>query len=165
MLLLKNVVFTILVPGTVAVFVPYRILGSSGQLQLSGIGLLRYLGLVPILLGGATYLSCVWGFAHIGRGTPAPIDPPKKLVVSGPYRFTRNPMYVAVLCVVFGEAVLFASGRLLAYGVLILTAFHAFVVLYEEPTLRRQFGSSYKAYCSRVPRWFFLTRLDESGGK
>ena len=158
MLLLKNVVFTVLVPGTVAVFVPYRILSSSGRLQLHEIGALRLLGLTPVLFGGAVYLSCVWGFARIGQGTPAPIDPPKKLVVSGPYRFTRNPMYVAVFCVILGEAVFFASSWLLAYGLLILATFYTFVVFYEEPTLRRQFGSSYNNYCTRVPRWLLMKK-------
>lgn len=157
MLLFKNVAFTILVPGTFAVFVPYRIVASSRQLQLSGIGILRDLGLVPVFFGGAIYLSCIWRFAHLGRGTPAPIDPPKKLVVSGAYRFTRNPMYIAVLSVILGESVLFASGRLLAYGLLVLGVFYLFVVFYEEPTLRRQFGSSYETYCARIPRWLFMT--------
>ena len=153
MLLLNNLVFTVVVPGTVAVFVPYRILTSSGRWQLHEIGWLRLLGMAPVLFGGALYLSCVWGFAHVGHGTPAPIDPPKTLVATGPYRFTRNPIYIAVFCVIVGEAVLFASGRLLAYGLLVLAAFYAFVILYEEPTLRRQFGSAYESYCTRVPRW------------
>ena len=159
MLLFKNVAFTILVPGTFAVFIPYRMLISSHQLELSRIGILRDLGLVPVFFGGAIYLSCIWRFAHLGRGTPAPIDPPKTLVVSGAYRLTRNPMYVAVLSVIFGEAVLFASGSLFAYGLLILGMFYLFVVTYEEPTLRRQFGSSFDTYCGKVPRWLFTTIL------
>lgn len=158
MLLLKNLVFTVLVPGTVAVFVPYRILTSSGPLRLRDVGILHGLGLVPIVLGGVVYLWCIWDFGYRGRGTPAPIDPPKELVVGGPYRVTRNPMYVTVLCVVLGESVLFGSRGLLLYAVVLLAAFHLFVVFYEEPTLRRRFGSSYDGYCAKVPRWLFMRR-------
>lgn len=159
MLLLKNVIFTLLVPGTVAVFVPYRILTSSGRLHLHQNGVARFLGIALILFGGALYLWCVWGFGHVGQGTPAPIDPPKKLVVSGPYRLTRNPMYAAVLSVIVGESVWFSSGRLLWYALVVLAAFYTFVVFYEEPTLRRQFGRSYESYCTRVPRWLFRRKV------
>ena len=158
MLLFKNVLFTVLVPGTFSLYVPYRILIASGQLHRSGIGSVRYVGLVPILFGGAIYLSSVWRLAHLGRGTPAPIDPPKTLVVSGAYRVTRNPMYVAVLRVILGQSALFASGWLLVYGLVFLAASYAFVLLYEEPTLRRKFGSSYEAYCATVPRWLFMRK-------
>jgi protein-S-isoprenylcysteine O-methyltransferase Ste14 len=157
-LLFKNVLFTVLLPGTATVFIPYRILAASGQLNRPDIGAVRYVGLVPILFGGAIYLSSIWRFAHIGRGTPAPIDPPKTLIVSGAYRVTRNPMYVAVLSVILGESALFASGQLLVYGLAFLAASYSFVLLYEEPTLRRTFGSSYDAYCATVPRWLFMRK-------
>lgn len=153
MLFLKNLAFTVLVPGTVAGLVPYAILASSSRLVPRDTGALRYAGLALVLLGGALYLACVWGFAHVGRGTPAPIDPPRTLVVRGPHRFTRNPMYIAVSTVILGEALLFASGRLLAYGLAVLAGFHLFVVLYEEPTLRRLFGPAYETYCAEVRRW------------
>ena len=153
MLLLKNLAFTILVPGTVAGLVPYAILASPPHLAPPGTEALQLAGLVLALLGGTLYLACIRGFARLGRGTPAPIDPPRTLVVSGPYRFTRNPMYIAVHTVILGEAMLFASGRLLVYGLAVLAAFHLFVVLYEEPTLRRLFGPAYETYCAEVPRW------------
>jgi protein-S-isoprenylcysteine O-methyltransferase Ste14 len=163
-LLVKNVLFTVLAPGTVAVVVPSGILASSGALHLRGVPSLRYLGLVPVLLGGAVYVSSVWGFTLVGRGTPAPIDPPRKLVVSGPYRFTRNPMYIGVVSVILGESLLFASVWLLAYALLVLAAFRSFVLLYEESALRRQFGPSYDAYCARVPRWLWRKASRDSEG-
>jgi len=152
-LFLKNLVFTILVPGTVAGLVPYTILAASSRLMPRDAGALRYTGLALLLLGGALYLACILGFARHGRGTPAPIDPPRTLVARGPYRFSRNPMYIAVITVILGEAALFASGRLLVYGLVVFTGFHLFVVLYEEPTLRRLFGPAYGTYCTEVPRW------------
>jgi protein-S-isoprenylcysteine O-methyltransferase Ste14 len=152
-LFLKNLVFTILVPGTVAGLVPYMILAASSRPMLRDAGALRYTGLALLLLGGALYFACILGFARHGRGTPAPIDPPRTLVARGPYRFSRNPMDTAVITVILGEAALFASGRLLAYGLVVLTGFHLFVVLYEEPTLGRLFGPAYDTYCTEVPRW------------
>ncbi|HET6204398.1 MAG TPA: isoprenylcysteine carboxylmethyltransferase family protein [Planctomycetota bacterium] len=157
-LILEDVLFTALVPGTVALFVPYRILASSGKLRLGEGGVLRFLGFVPILVGCAVYLWSIVAFARTGGGTPAPIDPPKTLVVRGPYRYTRNPMYLAVLLVILGESLLFASGRLLAYAALLLAVFYSFVLLYEEPTLRRRFGMSCASYCARVPRWLFVRK-------
>jgi len=154
-LLLKNVALAVLVLGTVVVLVPYRILTLSGQLQLGRLGILGYMGLVPILLGGGIYVWCLWGFPHTGWGTPTAIAPPKELVVNGPYRFTRNPMYLALVCAFCGEAALFASGQLLLCGLVLLAGFHLLVVLYEEPTLRRWFGSTYGTCCSTVPRWLF----------
>jgi len=107
-----------------------------------------------MLLGAAIYFRCAWDFAFAGRGTPAPIDPPKELVVKGLYRYTRNPMYIGVLTLLFGEAVFFASRQILIYAGVVFLIFHLFVMLYEEPALRRKFGDSYQRYCSAVPRWF-----------
>jgi protein-S-isoprenylcysteine O-methyltransferase Ste14 len=154
-LFLKNLIFTVLVPGTVAVFVPYRLLVSSRRFQQADFGL-RWLGLVPILFGVVLYLWCIWNFGAVGRGTPAPIDPPKTLVISGPFKYSRNPFYIAVLAVIFGQSWFFASRRVFLYGLLVWGAFHLFVRLYEEPTLSRLFGPSFERYCSTVPRWFSL---------
>ena len=96
-------------------------------------------------------------FALEGLGTPAPIAPPRNLVVSGLYRHVRNPIYVAVVAVILGQAVLFADWRLLGYGALIWLAFHTFVLAYEEPTLRQSYGAEYESYRANVPRW--LPRL------
>jgi protein-S-isoprenylcysteine O-methyltransferase Ste14 len=94
------------------------------------------------------------GIRARGRGTPAPIAPTEHLVVGGPFRWVRNPGYVAVVSLVVGQALVFGSGAVLAYAAVLAVGFHLFVVLYEEPTLRRQFGEEYEAYCREVPRWF-----------
>ena len=153
MLFLKNLVFTVLVPGTVAVYVPYRLLGASRRLALGDVRPLRWLGIALVLGGALLYLVCVLNFAVIGRGTPAPIDPPKSLVVSGPYKVCRNPIYIAVISVIFGLSWVYASPQTFLYGLAVWAAFHAFVVFYEEPTLRRSFGPAFDRYCATVPRW------------
>ncbi len=158
-LLLKNLVFTLLVPGTVAGYLPWWIARdrplASGAALAAGIALLA--------LGGAIYAWCVWDFATFGRGTPAPIDAPRRLVVRGLYRYTRNPMYVGVFTVVLGQAALFRSMGLLVYAVAVAMCFHLFVTAYEEPHLADEFGSAYETYRSRVPRW--LPRLRGQTGR
>jgi len=149
-LFLKNLAFTVLVPGVVAVVIPVMI-AERPVLEL------RWTTLPALLLfavGGVMYLWCIWDFASFGRGTPAPIDAPRHLVVRGLYRFTRNPMYVAVLAVILGWVCHVAEPGLLAYWIGTATCFHLFVVLYEEPRLRKLFGAEYDAYCSSVGRWF-----------
>ncbi|MGO8789502.1 MAG: methyltransferase family protein [Terriglobia bacterium] len=148
--ILKTLVFVILVPGTVLLYVPYLLLAKEVSRPESWI---NWLALAPSAIGAAILLKCAWDFAVVGLGTPAPIDAPKSLVVSGLYRFVRNPMYVGVALVLFSEAALFSSLRLLEYALLVAAGFSIFVLAYEEPALRRRFGASYKAYCQAVPRW------------
>ena len=149
---LKTLLFTVCVPGTVAGLVPYLLTrGAAGGVV--PLGAARWLGLVPILAGVVIYLRSAWDFAAAGQGTPAPIDPPKHLVARGFYRYSRNPMYVAVLAVLLGEAFVLGSPTLAVYALAVAIAFHLFVVLYEEPTLRRGFGRAYEEYCAEVPRW------------
>ncbi len=152
MLLLKNLLFTVLVPGTVAGLVPYVIL-SRGADSTVAWGPMQWLALVLGVLGAGVYTWCVWDFASRGRGTPAPIDAPRTLVVSGPYRYVRNPMYWGVLLVLVGEVAFFASGALLLYTLVWLGVVHLFVLLYEEPALRRRFDGSYEHYRGVVRRW------------
>jgi protein-S-isoprenylcysteine O-methyltransferase Ste14 len=152
LLLLKNVLFTVVVPGTVAVLIPYRI-GSARNTATVPWGFRQYGALLPLSVGAVIYLRCVWDFAFTGRGTPAPIDAPKVLVVRGLYQYVRNPIYLGVLLVVLGWAVYFDSFAVLLYGAGLAVAFHLFVVLVEEPMLRRRFGESYEDYCHRVRRW------------
>lgn len=153
MTLLKTLLFTLVVPGTVTILLPAQLL-SAERLQMGGqFGALSAGGLILMSLGAAIYLKCAWDFTFTGRGTPAPIDPPKELVASGLYRYTRNPMYVGVLSVLLGEAWWWASGSLLIYAALVGLLFHCFIILYEEPALRRQFGAAYQKYCETVPRW------------
>jgi protein-S-isoprenylcysteine O-methyltransferase Ste14 len=153
MVALKTLIFSILVPGTVAGFIPWLLLqGSDGAVLL--IPSIWMVGLLPLLLGVGLYFWCAGAFTFIGKGTPAPIDAPIFLVKEGPYRWVRNPMYVAVLSVIIGEAILFRSFLLAGYALLVAATVHSFVVFVEEPSLRRQFGESYEAYLCTVPRWF-----------
>jgi len=150
---LKTLIFTVIVPGTVAILVPYRILsspGASGTLAIVGF---RYFGLLVIPVGALIYFWCAWDFTFAGKGTPAPIDPPKELVVRGLYKYVRNPMYVGVLSLIAGQAIWFESIQLLAYAAFAFLLMHAFVMLYEEQALKRKFGESYARYHDSVPRW------------
>lgn len=147
--LVKTLIFTLLVPTTVTVVLPYLVL-PGGDFE---IGPVRYLGVPLVALGGAVYLRCAWDFARVGLGTPAPIDPPRKLVAGGLYRQVRNPMYLGVLSVLLGEGLFFESRRVLGLALFAFLASHLFVVSYEEPTLRRKFGADYEEYCRAVPRW------------
>ena len=114
----------------------------------------RWLAFAVIAVGVAIYLcTAFWGFAFIGRGTPAPIAPTKKLVVRGLHRFVRNPMYIGVALILGGQAWLFHSIHLAIYLLIFVLIVHAFVLFYEEPALRRQFGGEYEDYKHRVPRW------------
>ena len=151
-LFLKNLLFTVIVPGTVAVYGPFRLAASREGLP-AGWGVLQVVALLPLACGGVIYFWCLWDFATFGRGTPAPIDAPKRLVVRGLYRYVRNPMYVGVLLVIAGWAVLFQSPRILGYGLIVALFFHLFVVAVEEPSLRGKFGDSYVRYCREVRRW------------
>jgi protein-S-isoprenylcysteine O-methyltransferase Ste14 len=152
MVLIKTIIFTFLVPGTVTILVPYWLLSSSTAPPMQ-LGVFRHFGDLPAFVGAAIYFWCAWDFTFAGRGTPAPIDPPKELVVRGLYRYVRNPMYVGILSILIGEALLFASWRLFEYTAVVFIFFFLFVLLYEEPMLGRKFGESYRRYCKNVPRW------------
>src|SRR5262245_2026073 len=153
LLFIKNLLFTVLVPGTVAFYVPIRLANGRHALRSGGLGRNGWMALVPLVVGSCIVLRCVWDFATAGRGTPAPIDAPKHLVVRGLYLYVRNPMYVGVLLVVMGWAVFFWSQRIFLYGCAVAAAFHIFVVFFEEPQLMRRFGASYEAYRQAVRRW------------
>jgi len=152
MVALKTLMFTILVPGTVAGVVPWLLLSWSAE-AVSFTPSVWMVGLFPLLLGVGLYFWCAGAFTFIGKGTPAPIDAPKFLVREGPYQWVRNPMYLAVLSTILGEALLFHSLRLFGYALLVGVVVHLFVVFVEEPSLRRQFGESYETYLRTVPRW------------
>ncbi len=151
MIWLRTLVFLVLVPGTVLFYIPIEIASSTERLV--PLGPLRFLGLGPLALGTAIVLWCARDFAVKGRGTPAPIDPPKELVVRGLYRYVRNPMYVGAVLILGGHFGWFLAFELLPYLALVLLAFHLFVVLYEEPALTRKFGDAYRDYQAAVPRW------------
>jgi protein-S-isoprenylcysteine O-methyltransferase Ste14 len=152
LLLFKNLIFTVLIPGTFGVYLPMAIARATGA-KAAGAGFFWLAGFGLLMLGALIYLVCVMEFAVRGRGTPAPIDAPKRLVVSGLYHYVRNPMYVGVLAVVLGLTFLTRSLELLGYAALLALVFHTFIRLYEEPALLKQFGAGYEEYCSTVPRW------------
>ena len=150
-LLAANLLFTFFVPGTVAGFLPWYLSRREAGFE----GGLAHLAWPLLAFGLAVYAFCVWDFATFGRGTPAPIAAPKRLVVRCLYRRTRNPMYVGVGSVIAAWAVAYRSWRIALYLASVLFLFHLFVVLYEERRLRREFGEEYRRYCQEVPRWLF----------
>jgi protein-S-isoprenylcysteine O-methyltransferase Ste14 len=158
LLALRAVFFVLLLPGTVAVYIPFGILRSGNLLRVPDLGLASVCAAVLAIAGALVLLRCVWDFFAAGKGTLAPIDPPRFLVVRGLYRFTRNPMYNGVITFVLAQAWLFGSIGLAEYALLAFISFHLFVVFYEEPTLESLFGESYLAYRQAVPRWGFTTR-------
>ena len=147
---LKSLLFLIAAPGMVAGYIPLVLLRRGSQVET---GFLAYLAIPLWLIGGAILLWSFWNFLIEGRGTPAPIDPPKELVVAGFYRYVRNPMYFGVLLILIGYFLWFGFWSLLAYTALAFIATHLFVTLYEEPTLKKKFGKSYEDYLKKVPRW------------
>jgi protein-S-isoprenylcysteine O-methyltransferase Ste14 len=151
--LLKLGLFTFLVPGTVTVWLPLFVLYPAIRHQRVAWNATFAGALIVIAIGVAGYLWCALDFAFYGKGTPAPIDMPKVLVVHGLYRYTRNPMYISVLCVLLGESLLFRSTALLRYAAIVAVMFHIFVLIQEEPTLRRKMGPAYEQYCRDVWRW------------
>jgi protein-S-isoprenylcysteine O-methyltransferase Ste14 len=152
-LFLEAVLFTIVVPGTVAFWLPDAILDSTKMVFPTSWSIAQFAALVPLAVGTAIYLWCVWEFVTRGRGIPAPIDHPKQLVVTGLYRYVRNPMYLGVLVFLLGEALFLQYWGFVFYTFAWLAVVHFFVLVYEEPNLRRKFGSSYVRYTAAVRRW------------
>ena len=146
---LRNLLFTVVVPGSGGVLIPWWILAHSH----ATLDPAAWYAVVVIVFGALLYFWCLWVFATVGRGTPGPWDPPQRFVAAGPYRWVRNPMYIAALLVVVGETWLFRSLSLLAYAVVVAIVFHLFVIGYEEPALGRRFGETYAEYRRTVPRW------------
>jgi protein-S-isoprenylcysteine O-methyltransferase Ste14 len=153
---LRSLFWTALLPGLFAGYIPWRYFGLSRS-HFDPRNPQHLLGMVCITLGTALLAACIWEFARSGRGTLAPVDPPKHLVVRGLYRYVRNPMYLSVTTIVLGEALLARSWTLFAYWAIWFVLVNLFVIGYEEPTLRHQFGTEYEQYTRRVGRW--LPRL------
>ena len=146
----KSFLFFVFAPGMVAGAIPLALLQVGPKLDAD---FLSYLALLFWVVGVGMLIWCLGDFLIKGRGTPAPIDPPKELVVDGLYRYFRNPMYVGVLMVIFGHFLWLGYWILSIYAIIVFTAFSAFVIYYEEPHLRKTFGAAYEDYCRRVPRW------------
>ena len=152
--LARTVVYATLFIGLVLVFLPGRVLAWSGVTSPPAIRVGQIAGMVAAAAGGALALWCIFTFALVGKGTPAPFDPPRRMVVRGPYRFVRNPMYLGAALALAGAALYYESAALTVYAGAFLLITHAFVRLYEEPTLRASFGAEYDEYCHRVRRWW-----------
>ena len=146
----------VLVPGTATVVIPYMVVKNSLPYTVMQSLFPHTLGLLPTLAGLCICLCCFSDFINKGLGTPSPFDPPKHLVVAGLYRFVRNPMYIGIILIIFGEAILFSSVLLILYLMMLLVFFHISVVYYEEPKLRSVFGEKYDHYHVSVPRWSFM---------
>jgi protein-S-isoprenylcysteine O-methyltransferase Ste14 len=151
--LARTIAYATLFVGLVLVFVPSSLLSWSGVPTPAHIGIWQGAGVLVGALGAAVALWCIFTFAFVGKGTPAPFDPPRRLVIKGPYRLVRNPMYLGAALALAGAALFYESLALAGYtGVFLLTT-HVFVVTYEEPALQRTFGDDYEAYCGTVRRW------------
>ena len=148
-----SAIFLVLAPGTVVGYLPWLISGWRVHATFPGFVAIRVVGAVLIATGLPVLLESFGRFALQGFGTPAPIFPTQHLVVTGFYRYVRNPMYVALVAMVVGQGLLFGNFCLIVYALTVGLITHAFVRAYEEPTLRRSFGAEYEEYCAHVGRW------------
>jgi protein-S-isoprenylcysteine O-methyltransferase Ste14 len=146
----KSLLYLIFEAGLFALYIPLALLRAGPRIET---GIFSWLAFPLWLVGSLIILWCFWVFTFKGRGTPVPIDPPKELVVTGPYHYVRNPIYVGVLAIFLGHFLWFGYWDLLVYAVLAFLGVHLFIVFYEEPTLKRKFGAAYEEYLKRVPRW------------
>ncbi|MDM0084968.1 isoprenylcysteine carboxylmethyltransferase family protein [Variovorax sp. J31P179] len=149
--IIGSAIFLVIAPGTLAVYVPWYLTHWHFAPPLFPIA--RVLGAALIVAGLPILLDSFARFALQGLGTPAPVMPPKRLVVTGLYRYVRNPIYVAVTALIAGQGLLFGSVTVLAYGAIVWAGFFLFVVAYEEPALGEQFGDEYQRYRANVRRW------------
>jgi protein-S-isoprenylcysteine O-methyltransferase Ste14 len=154
MLLLKSLLLFLFVTLTGFVALPLSLLLFSQGFLTVEIGSYRFFGLFPIVLGAVIALWTTLSLALVGKGTPAPFDPSKRLVTEGLFKYVRNPMYLGAVIVMVGEAVLTQSLVVLLLAVVMWMFFHVFVVYYEEPDLGKRFGQAYEEYIRTVPRWF-----------
>lgn len=164
LILIRALIYATIFISALLLFVPAQILSWSGIIRPESPGAAQWVGAAVRVLGLSLALSCVVAFALIGKGTAAPFDPPRRLVIRGPYRLVRNPMYIGAGVGLAGAAAFYRSWWLVAYLGLLWLLVHLLVVFYEEPTLRRLFGQEYDDYCRRVRRWWPSSRNDPSGG-
>jgi protein-S-isoprenylcysteine O-methyltransferase Ste14 len=148
-----SIAFLFVAPGIVAGLIPWWISGERMEPPLLGVEPVRWLGILLLILGAVLLVETFARFALQGLGTPAPVAPTKSLVVTGSYRFVRNPMYVAVVSLILGQALLLGSLGTLVWGGVVWLTVHLFVLSYEEPTLSRTYGEQYERYRANVRRW------------
>ena len=150
MTVFKSLLYLIVEAGLFALYIPLAILRTGQRIET---GIISFLAIPLWLIGGLIVLWCFWDFTFKGHGTPLPADPPKELVITGPYHYVRNPIYVGVILIFLGHFLWFGYWALLIYTVFAFIGVHSFVVLYEEPTLKKKFGAVYEDYLKSVPRW------------
>lgn len=151
--LFRAMTYATVFAGVLLIYLPARLLAWAGVGRPAALDSPQIAGMVITCAGVALALWCIASFALIGHGTPAPFDPPQKLVIRGPYRYVRNPMYYGGALALGGAALYYESAALAVFTAGFLLAAHLFILLYEEPVLRRKFGAEYEAYCGRVRRW------------
>lgn len=159
-LAIRSVLWTVAMPGMIAGYLPWRYLGLRDA-RIDRSNPVHVLACAFIAAGAALLAACIVEFARSGRGTLSPVDPPRRLVVRGLYRYVRNPMYLSVTTIVLGEWLLTRSPALLTYWAIFFAAANLFVIGYEEPYLRRRFGDSYDLYANQVGRWIPRLRATE----
>ena len=160
---LETILATIFVPGTACFLVPYLLLRAAGTARMPSFGVVQFLSVVIAVLGSAMVVWVSAAFVRIGRGTPVPIHPPSRFVASGLYRYVRNPMYAGALLIMLAWAAYFGSVWILLYAAGFWIVFTVFLIVFEEPQLRRRFGAEYENYVKTVPRW--IPRLWGKSGK
>lgn len=154
MVLVRAITYSALFTGLVLVFLPAQTLSVAGVARPAEFGAFQLAGTMVGAAGAAVAIWCILTFAVLGRGTPLPLDPPRRLVVRGPYRYVRNPMYLGAAMALAGAALVYETGALWAYAGGFLVLMHLVVVFYEEPTLRQTFGKDYETYSQQVRRWW-----------
>ena len=157
-ILIRAIAYASLFIGILLIYVPARLLSWTGIARAPAVGAPQVTGMIISTLGAFLALWCIFTFVWVGKGTPAPFDPPRKLVIHGPYRFVRNPMYLGAELVLAGAGLFYESLFLLGYAGVFLLVSHLFVISFEEPTLRTTFGTEYEIYCRKVKRWWPIIR-------
>jgi len=150
---IETIIATIMVPGVAVAYLPYLILSGSDIGWPPGIGFLQLFSIFGITIGLGMVCWVSYAFVSTGKGTPIPVDPPTHFVVSGIFRYVRNPMYFGALLILVSEALFFSSKWLVLYASFLWLALHIFIVVFEEPQLAKRFGESYRAYLVSTPRW------------
>ena len=153
----------ILFPGVVTVYIPYRLLNPTNVSRLDSLSAPQYAAALLLVIGVAILLKSIWSFAYLGRGTLAPFDETKRLIVEGLYRYVRNPMYVGVMLILLAESWFFWSSRLLMYTSICFVVANILVIGYEETRLRYKYGDDYRRYCKHVGRWIPGKPYDHAG--
>ena len=155
---IRAITYAALFIGILLIYVPARLLTWVRIARPAEIGVFQVIGIIVGTVGAMIALWCIYTFVWVGQGTPAPFDPPRRLVIRGPYRFVRNPMYIGAGLALAGASLFYRSLFLLGYAGVFLLVCHLFVISYEEPTLRRTFGGDYEFYCRKVNRWWLIIR-------